>query len=155
MCGFGIFGRLSFGFLVDYLNIRLLMAALLVMQGIGIFLFSEVHSMAQVPLYVIVFALPYGGFLPMRGVITGYFFGRQRFGTIGGLLSFVDLPATVAAPIWVGWLADSVPGGYRIGFKIIAMILLVAAASILMARRPRHPLPADRPPSLLQAFSRR
>jgi sugar phosphate permease len=150
-----VFGRLSFGFLVDYLNIRLLMAVLLVMQGIGIFLFSQIQSMAQVPFYVTIFALPYGGFLPMRSVIIGYFFGRQRFGTIGGLLSFVDLPATVVAPIWVGWLADSVPGGYRIGFKIIAMILLVAAACILMARRPRHPLPAARPPFLLQAFSRR
>jgi sugar phosphate permease len=150
-----VFGRLSFGFVADYVNLRLLMAVLLVLQGIGIFLFSQVHSLAQVPFYVIIFAVPYGGFLPMRSVIVGYFFGRRRFGTIGGLLSFVDLPATVAAPIWVGWLADSVPGGYRIGFKIIAIILLVAAATILMTRRPRHPLPPDRPPSLLQAFRRR
>jgi MFS family permease len=125
------------------------------MQGIAIFLFSQVHSLAQVPFYVIMLGVPYGGTLPMRPVIIGYFFGRQRFGTIGGLLSFVDLPATVAAPIWVGWLADSIPGGYRIGFKIIATLMVVAAVSILMTRRPRHPLPEDRPPSLLQAFRRR
>ena len=150
-----VFGRLGFGFVADYVNIRLLMASLLVMQGIGILLFSQVHSLAQVPFYVIIFAVPYGGFLPMRNILVGNFFGRRRFGTIGGLLSFVDLPATVAAPIWVGWLADSVPGGYRIGFMIIAAIMVVAAACILMTRRPSPPLPADRPPSLLQAFHRR
>jgi MFS family permease len=150
-----LFGRVGFGFVADYVNIRLLVAGLLITQAVGIFLFSEVQTLAQVPFYIIIFAVPYGGMLPMRSVIQGYFFGRKAFGTIGGFLQFVDLPATVAAPIWVGYLADTLPGGYRIGFKIIAATLVIAVVAILLARRPRPPLPADQPPLLFQAFRRR
>ena len=145
-----VVGRIGFGFVADYLNVKLLLAALFIAQGIGIFLFSEVRTLAQVPLYVVVFAVPYGGTIPMRSVLQGHFFGRRAFGTIGGFLQFVDLPATVAAPIWVGYLADTMPGGYRLGFKIIAGIMVIAATSVLMARRPRPPLPSDQPPALLR-----
>ena len=143
-----VVGRIAFGFLGDYLNVRLLLATLFITQGLGIFFFSEVQTLAQVPFYVVVFAVPYGGTIPMRSVLQGYFFGRRAFGTIGGFLQFVDLPATVAAPIWVGYLADTVPGGYRLGFKIIAGIMVIAAAAVLSARRPRPPLPSDQPPAL-------
>ena len=145
--GISVLGRVGVGFMADYVNIRLLMTGLLVMQGVGIFLFSQIHSLAQVPFYVTIFAIPYGGTIVMRSVLQGYFFGRKEFGTIGGLLSFVDLPATVAAPIWVGWLADTIPGGYRLGFKAIAVILVVGAGCILLARRPRPLLGTDRPSS--------
>ncbi len=152
--GTSVIGRVGFGLLADYLNIRLLVASLLVMQGIGMLLFSQVQTLAQVPFYIIIFALPYGGTLTMRPVLTGYFFGRKNFGTIGGLLQFVELPAIVAAPIWVGWMADVLPNGYRIAFRIMAVILIVGAAFILLSRRPRPPLPADRPPFRLKALRR-
>ena len=150
-----IFGRLGFGFLADYLDVRLLMAGFMIMQAVGIFLFSLVQTLAEVPFYVVIFAIPYGGTVVMISVLQGYFFGRKQFGTIGGLLSFVQLPAAVSAPIWVGWLADILPGGYRIGFKVIAATLVVGALCILLARRPRFPLPADRAPVLFQALRRR
>ena len=84
----------------------------------------------------------------MRSIIQGYFFGRRSFGTISELLQFVDLPATVAAPIWVGWLADTLPDGYRLGFKIIALTMAVAAVVILFARRPEEPFPSTEPPRI-------
>ena len=149
-----IFGRLLVGFLSEFVNIRLLVAILLVAQGAGILLFSQVQTLAEVPFYVTIFAVPYGGLIAIRPVLQGYFFGRKAFGTIGGFLQFVDLPATVLAPIWVGWLADTLPGGYRIGFQIIAATLIVSAVCILLTRRPRPPLPADRPPLVFQAFRR-
>jgi OFA family oxalate/formate antiporter-like MFS transporter len=131
-----IFGRLGIGFLAEVANIRLLAALLLIVQGVGIFLFSQVQTLAEVPFYVITFAIPYGGLIAIRPVLQGYFFGRRQFGTIGGLLQFVDLPATVLAPVWVGWLADNVQDGYRVGFHIIALTLVVAAGCILLTRRP-------------------
>jgi sugar phosphate permease len=150
-----IIGRLAFGYIADYLDIRLLMSILFIFQGIGLFLFSEVYSLSVVPFYVVIFSIPYGGTIPMRSIIQGHFFGRRNFGTIGGLLQFVDLPATVAAPIWVGFLADSLPNGYRLGFKIIAATMVIAAVIILAARRPRDPLPKTTPPDwFLKFFSK-
>lgn len=136
------FGRLIFGFVADYVNIRLLVAVLLVVEGTGILLFSTVHTLAQVPLYVVIFAVAHGGITPMQSVLQGYFFGKKSFGTIGGVLGFSHLPASVGAPIWIGWLADTTPGGYRIAFRIVALALVVSAATILLARRSRLPAPA-------------
>ena len=149
-----VIGRVGFGFVADYVNIRLLLAALFLAQGLGIFLFSEVRTLAQVPFYVVLFAVPYGGAIPMRSVLQGYFFGRRSFGMVGGFLQFVDLPATVAAPVWVGFLADNLPDGYRLGFKIIASIMVLAALAVLASRRPRPPLPVDAPPRLFRRLRR-
>ena len=150
-----MFGRLGVGFLADYMNIPFLMASLLVIEAAGIFLFSQVQSLGQVPFYLIVFAVSLGGIITLRPVIQGYFFGKREFGTIGGLLQFIDLPATVTAPIWLGWLADVLPGGYRLGFKILTVTLVVAAGCILLTRRPRLPLPPNQPPALLHTLRRR
>ncbi|MSQ22521.1 MAG: MFS transporter [Dehalococcoidia bacterium] len=149
-----IFGRVIFGFIADYLNIQLFVAMLMIMEGLGLYLFSQIQTMSQVPLDVSVFAVAHGGVIAVRAVIQGYFFGRRVFGTIGGFINFMNLPATVAAPVWMGWLADELPGGYSLGFKIIAATLAVAAVCILLARRPRAPLPEAGMPALLRAFRR-
>ena len=149
------FGRVGFGFLADYVNIRLLAILLLAMEGIGVFLFSHVQTMAQVPFYLVIWALAHGGMLPTQNVLQGYLFGRKRFGTIGGLLQFTYLPVTVAAPILVGWMADTLPGGFRLAYRSIAIALMVGAVFVLAIRRPRNPLPADRPPALFQLLRRR
>ena len=149
-----MFGRLGFGFLADYVNIRLLAAILVLMEGLGVFLFSQVQTLAQVPFYISIFAVAHGGTVLMQPMLQGYFFGKKEFGTIGGLVQFMQLPAGVGAPILVGWMADSFPGGYRLAFKIIGAMLALAALCILLTRRPRHPLPANRPPRLHQVISR-
>ena len=148
-------GRGGFGFLADYVNVRSLLVVLFLVQGLGVFLFSQVHTLAQVPIYLAILAPAYGGAITLRGVLQGYLFGRKYFGTVGGFMAIVNLPTNVAAPIWIGWLADAVPGGYRIAFQIIAALLVVGAFCLLLARRPRPPLPADRPPLLLQILRRR
>ena len=100
-------GRILFGIVADYVNLQILVALLFCVLSFSLYLFSTITTLSQVPLYVCAFGLAYGGVIPLRAVIQGYFFGRKSFGTIGGLLQFVDLPATVAAPIWIGFLADS------------------------------------------------
>ncbi|MBI4299332.1 MAG: MFS transporter [Chloroflexi bacterium] len=147
--------RTGVGFIADYVNVRLLASLVLLSMGVGMFFFSEVRSAALAPMYITFFAIPYGGMLPLTAVLQGYFFGRKYFGTIGGALQFVQLPASVAAPYWVGYVADVLPSGYRVAFKIIAVLLVLASGSILLARRPRPPLPADRVPILIGLISRR
>ncbi|MDO8749550.1 MAG: MFS transporter [Dehalococcoidia bacterium] len=134
-------GRLGFGFIADYVNIRLLMAALLIIEGIGILLFSTVRTMGQVPFYIIIFAVAHGGVVSLQAVLLGYFFGRKSFGTISGVISMFSLPMAVGAPIWIGWMADTQQGGYRIAFRVMAVLLAVAATSVLLARRPRLRMP--------------
>ena len=77
-----ILGRVGCGFLADYVNIRLFVASFLIMEGVGIFLFSQVQSLGQVPFYIIIFAIAHGGLIPLWSVLQGYLFGRKDFGTI-------------------------------------------------------------------------
>jgi len=136
-----LFGRIPIGWLGDYVNLRYLLAGLFVLMGVGLLILSQIHTSAQIPLYLIVVAPAYGGTIPLRPAIQGYFFGRKSFGTIGGLLVFFDLPAAVAAPFLVGWIADV--ASYRLGFQIIAVLVILGSFAVLAARRPelQEPVP--------------
>jgi hypothetical protein len=106
------------------------------MVSATLYLFSTIETLSQVLAYVTLFGLAYGGIIPLRGVLQGYFFGRTSFGTVGGFLQFVDLPATVAAPWFIGFLADEIAGGYRLGFKLIALFVLIAVLRYLRQNGP-------------------
>lgn len=129
-----LFGRIPIGWLGDYVNRSYLLASLFVLMGVGLIVLSQIKTSAQIPLYLIMVAPVYGGTLPLRPAIQGYFFGRRAFGTIGGLLQFFDLPMTVAAPFLVGWIADV--ASYRLGFQVIAVMVIVGSLAVLATRRP-------------------
>lgn len=147
-----LFGRGGFGFLADYVNIRILVAVLFLSQSIGMLLLSQVHFVTQAAIYIPILALPYGGALSLRGVLQGYFFGRRYFGTVAGLMTIVNLPINVTAPLWIGWLADTFPDGYRLAFKIIAALLVGSAICVFVARRPRPTLASNHPPQPFKLF---
>tara|TARA_Y100000588_G_C14276254_1_gene934472 strand:+ start:1688 stop:2962 length:1275 start_codon:yes stop_codon:yes gene_type:complete len=131
-----LFGRVSVGWISDYINPRYLLAILYVLMGVGMLLMSTVHSNWQILLYILVMAPAYGGSIPLRPTIQGYFFGRESFGTIGGLLQFFDLPVTVASPVFVGYIADV--WDYRLGFQIVAGFVALGALFVLAAHPPKH-----------------
>jgi sugar phosphate permease len=129
-----LFGRVPIGWLGDYVNLKYLLALLFVMMGLGLIMFSLIHDTKWIPLALVVLGPAYGGSLPLRPAIQGYFFGRKSFGTIGGFLQFFDLPATVAAPFLVGWIADTT--SYRLGFQIVAFLVIIGSVCVLFANKP-------------------
>ena len=136
-------GRVIFGWIGDYLNIRVLLALLLLVQGIGVLAMSLIPSLGWAPLYIALLGPAYGGSAALRQAIVAHFYGRRNFGTISGLLQFVDLPGTVSGPIFVGFMVDTFDS-YRLGFQIVALFLALGAVSLFIARRPRLPLePAE------------
>ena len=132
-------GRVIFGWIGDYLNIRVLLATLLLVQGIGVLAMSMIPSLGWAPLYIALLGPAYGGSAALRQAIVAHFYGRRNFGTISGLLQFVDLPGTVTGPIFVGLMVDTFDS-YRLGFQIVALFLALGAAALFIARRPRLPV---------------
>ncbi|MCL0043306.1 MFS transporter, partial [Dehalococcoidia bacterium] len=61
-----LFGRVSVGWISDYINPRYLLAILYVLMGVGMLLMSTVHSNWQILLYILVMAPAYGGSIPLR-----------------------------------------------------------------------------------------
>ncbi|MQF99009.1 MAG: MFS transporter [SAR202 cluster bacterium] len=129
-----LFGRIPVGWLGDYVNLKYLLALLFVMMGVGLLMFSFIHNTRWIPVALVILGPAYGGSLPLRPAIQGHFFGRKSFGTIGGFLQFVDLPATVAAPFLVGWIADTT--SYRLEFQIVAVLVIIGSICVLLANRP-------------------
>ena len=137
-------GRIIFGWIGDYVNIRVLLAGLLLVQGIGVLTMSLIPSLEWAPLYIVLLGPAYGGAAAVRQAIVAHFYGRRNFGTITGLLSFVDLPGTVMGPIFVGWMVDTFES-YRLGFLTVALFLALGAVALFMARRPQMPLEQSTP----------
>ena len=128
-------GRIIFGWIGDILNIRILLSATLFVQAISILIMSLVTSPSWVPLYMALLGPSYGGSASLRQAIVAHFYGRKNFGTISGLLQFVDLPGAVLGPILVGWLVDSFDG-YSVGFHAAAGFLFIGAIAVFVDKRP-------------------
>ena len=128
-------GRIIFGWVGDILNIRILLSATLFVQAISILIMSLVTSPSWVPLYMALLGPSYGGSASLRQAIVAHFYGRKNFGTISGLLQFVDLPGAVLGPILVGWLVDSFDG-YSVGFQAAAGFLFIGAIAVFVDKRP-------------------
>lgn len=140
-------GRIVFGWIGDLVSLRILLTGTLLLQGIGILAMSLIPNLGWAPLYIALLGPAYGGAAALRQAIVPHFYGRRNYGTIGGLMQFVDLPATVLGPIFVGWMVDTF-GSYRLGFQSVALMLALGAVAIFIARRPQMPL-AQSAPDLL------
>jgi MFS family permease len=132
-------GRIIFGWIGDLVNLRVLLAVTLLVQGIGVLAMSLIPSLDWAPLYIALLGPAYGGAAALRQAIVPHFFGRRNYGTISGLMQFVDLPGTVMGPIFVGWMVDTFDS-YRLGFQFVAIFLVLSAVAIFIARRPQMPL---------------
>ena len=137
-------GRIIFGWIGDMVNIRILLACTLLVQGIGVLTMSLIPSLEWAPLYMVLLGPAYGGSAALRQAIVAHFYGRRNFGTISGLLQFVDLPGTVMGPIFVGWMVD-ILDSYRFGIQSVALFLALGSAALFIARRPRMPLEQSTP----------
>jgi len=121
------------------MDIRNLLVGVFFLQALGLLVLSLMPDLSWTPLYILILAPAYGGSIPLRMSIIGYFYGRKNYGTINGLLQFVDLPGTILGPIFVGWVFDSF-GSYRPGFQVIALLMATGAVALTLARRPRNPI---------------
>ena len=131
------------GFVADrvkkqYLRFVLAGAFLLEMAGYAAFILNPTLIMVY-PLFILLhFA---GGiYSPLNSIIGARYFGRKAFGSIRGTLMMLMLPATIAAPIYAGWLFDTT-GNYMIVFTTCVVLLIIA---IIFASLVSPPKPPDR-----------
>ncbi|MBW1709042.1 MAG: MFS transporter [Deltaproteobacteria bacterium] len=106
-----IVGRLSFGWLGDYIQKRYLFVGVYLFQAAGIFVLMNVGSMASVYLFTVLFGIGFGGGVPLRPALRAEYFGRSSFAKIGGFMSPITVigsafltgpePTTTSSPPWL------------------------------------------------------
>ena len=132
-----LMGRIGFGMLGDFTNKRLLIAASLGLQAVGLFVFSTISDdrIWLLILFLLTFGPGYGGPIPLRPALMADYFGTKNFGTIMGLSGVVSMVGGLISPVLAGWIFDTT-GSYQLAWTIFAFITLPAIPLMLLARPP-------------------
>ena len=87
-------------------------------------------------LFVVVYAVGWGGGATTMNATRGAYFGRRAFGTISGTMDFVQMFGLVLGPIYAGFVFD-ITGSYAIAFNSFAISAFSAGALMVFLRDPR------------------
>jgi MFS family permease len=131
--------RIIVGFITDRLKtgqLHFLMAAGYFLQAIGVAIFLFTKNPAMIYVWFVLYGIGSGlAAAPFMTMIADYF-GRKSFGSIIGTILLLNLPITLAAPVYVGWVYDST-GNYTNVFTLFAILLAASALVTCFITMPR------------------
>jgi MFS family permease len=133
-----IIGRLTFGWLGDFLDKRYLYVVTYSIEAMGVLVLMNAHGMGSIYLFAALFGIGFGGTIPLNPAIRGQYFGRAAFGKIQGSMAPLTMMGSVLGPPLVGHFFD-VQNTYKTGFLMIALLQFIAAATIFFARPAQPP----------------
>ena len=130
-----LIGRFGGGYLADIIDKRKVLAAAYAVAGVAILLFATIYAGWQIFLVVPLFALGYGGVIPVRAAFQAEYFGLRAYGAIQGMVFTIATLGGVAGPVLVGWIYDQTES-YRLAFVLVSAGTLLAAPLMLTMPRP-------------------
>ncbi|NCF45241.1 MAG: MFS transporter [Proteobacteria bacterium] len=133
--GFGVLGKLSFGWLSDRLSVRKVMAIVIFMQFSGQYLMFSSLDYLTFAIGASMFGYGVGGVVPMHGAVVGKTFGRDRFGAVLGLMRPAMFPIQILGVPFAGWIFD-VTGSYDTAFQVFLGLYFLAALAVSFYRQP-------------------
>ena len=133
--GFGVVGKLSFGWLSDRLSVRKVMGIVIFMQFSGQYLMFNSLDYMTFAIGASMFGFGVGGVVPMHGAVVGKTFGRDRFGAVLGLMRPAMFPIQILGVPFAGWIFD-VTGSYDVAFQVFLGLYLLAALAVSFYRQP-------------------
>ena len=128
-------GRLGFGWLSDRISKKYLFGVALLMEGAGLLVFANTHSLVQVVVFAVLFGPGYGGVAIMKLTMQGEYFGRRSFGSINGLLSGIHTVGTITGPVLAGLIYDA-RGSYSLAWLVLGVAILAAVPLLVTAGNP-------------------
>ena len=140
MFGINFLSRLVLGYVGDQWPKSLILAGTLAAEAVAIsLLYFGQWDAGAVGIFLIVAFVVLEGFGDGAGVIVwaalGDYYGRDRFATLRGYITFSHSWALVASPVYVGWVFDHY-GSYDWAIIPAAACAGVASVCFLLVRRP-------------------
>ncbi len=140
MFGINFLARLVLGYFGDKWSKSLILAGTLAAEAVALaFLYFGSWDAGTMGIILIIAFIVLEGFGDGAGIIVwaalGDYYGRDRFATLRGYITFSHSWALVASPVFVGWVFDHF-GSYN--WAIIPAAACAGAASLcfLLVRRP-------------------
>ena len=140
MFGINFAARLALGYLGDKWPKSLLLAGSLAAEAVAfVFLYYGNWDAGAIGIMLLVTFIVLEGFGDGAGIIVwaavGDYFGRDRFATLRGYITFSHSWALVASPVYVGWVYDHF-GNYNWAIGPAAVCAGLASVCFLIIRRP-------------------
>ena len=139
-----VVGRLGFGWLADRLEKRFVMGSSMALVALGAFILPSVTEWWHLAAFVLIYAVGWGGGATLMFAVRADYFGRRAFGTISGMMDFVQMFGLVLGPLVAGLVFDMV-GSYRPAFLTFAVSATLAASIMVFLRPPRREFDIDGP----------
>ena len=133
--------RLVFGWLCDIIQEKYIWCICLGLHLVSIATLMNVgpaSPVALIWLYAATMGLGGGGWLPSLLMLTSATFGLASYGTLFGMLSFLQSIGIAAGPLIAGYMYD-VMNTYHWVFILSLVLCAVAIPAILAVRRPKSP----------------
>jgi MFS family permease len=135
IAGFGVAGKVLFGWTVDRIHKRLALWCATGLQGIGVVLILNAEQYHALLLAGAVYGMGMGGMVPLSGALIGAAFGRYRFGRMTGLMNPLMLPIRILGIPYAGWVFDRT-GSYEIAFQTFIALSVVSILVTALLRLP-------------------
>jgi MFS family permease len=138
----GLGGRLGLGLLADRIGAKPVLVAGLIVQALAAGTYLFVGTLGEFYALAIVFALAYGGVMPLYAILVRDYFGPRIMGTTFGAVSMAASFGMALGPWAGGWVFDTF-NGY--GWLYIGSFGIgLGAVAIALTFRPVRPEPTSR-----------
>lgn len=131
-----ILGKVSFGYLADRIEQRLLYLLALLPSVLALGLLLLAPSYLTLLLAMVALGIGSGGYLPLIGMMISRHFGVLAYGSVVGLF-LLCTRATVLAPPAAGWVRDHFGSYDYFWIGVLLLFALCAPAITLVRARPR------------------
>jgi len=130
-----ILGRLAAGWLGDRIEPRIVVAGLLLMQGLSLAILLMGQGLVTLYLHVVLFGIAYGGVLVLVPAISLNYFGSRNYAVIMGIATPISAILGTVSPLLVGGVKDAT-GSYVPAFVGMVFLALVGAVVVFLALPP-------------------
>ncbi|MEP3226060.1 MAG: MFS transporter [Parasphingorhabdus sp.] len=130
-------GRVPAGWLGDRIELRWLMAAMMVVMLASFIMLWQIHTIAGLGSAAFILGLCYGGFFALAPALTSNFFGPESFAKINSVFAPLLLPFVATAPAGAGYIFD-IYGSYDRAFLIGTILLGLSVIAAIFLAPPKH-----------------
>jgi len=134
-------GKVFFGWLCDRIPPKRAAALGLSLQLGGVLVLLAIRAdslLALIWAYALLLGFGIGSWLPTMSVLVSSTFGLAYYGSVFGVIAFLESSGTSLGPLFAGLMFDAT-GTYYHAFVTFAALYAVAIPAILLVRRPARP----------------
>ena len=133
-------GKVFFGWLCDRVSPKRATALGLGLQLGGVLVLLSIRADSPLVLiwvYALLLGFGIGSWLPTMSVLVSSNFGLAYYGSIFGVIAFLESAGTSLGPLFAGLTFDAT-GTYYYAFVTFAVLYAVAIPAVLLIKRPAH-----------------